>query len=683
MVSRYYAEFVREVIGAPEEADNCVGMIEAAFSLSTHLVRVRSVARTAGFCSYYGRMVEKMGVYEVLESSSVTRGREVHRILGLASLNLFLEHPTPRPEQAESLAKGYVADAVEELKDLVDVREDAVEVAVKLLERLISALPKAKWLLGLNLDEPLFPLAEQTFADYDTRIYGAPDLILESEEKRKALVIEWKTYRPGEGYRYPDEFEMAQVVAYSILEAKRLGIARKNIFESISGIEARVAKRLSEPKNSQSFVIDANTVRSAGLLRVLPVIVTPSGGYPPHPFMYKGVGDTRKRFAKLYRIFRGVIVAAEYLALQVMNIPELLSVGGYLNATAAIRRCTTKEGYQISSYTPFKYLRSGKPGEWKSHPCARCPFKGDDGPCAFYFGSRKPKDYFDKLMWWARFKVYWERERDLVSHRAMHELFRNNSIGPQIFSSGNPIEISVDFSKIPRLRVNVEGIKGGPAAYLVRVKRGSQDLGKFRFDYFKVSDVEFDKENNIIELKRDLRDVEKRNNIVGFLKKSIHLSIVEPNKTVNPLLSISTFVMIDESFLSDDGRVIYRCYSPSPTLLQSFTIFGKYIEEYKRKGSEAIVLAYETPVDLTIMELRAIDALHRYLKQVPRESGHLISYLEQHGVIGIKEEDLLKEAETLKKRVPHDESVTAVLHLRELLSKRIVVVGNGKEDSLR
>lgn len=691
MVSRYYVKYVRELLksrGDPRYLENCVEIIKEALNLSTHLVRARSVARAAGFCALYGRMAEKMGVYEVLESNSAARGREIHRLLGLASFNLFLENPAPKREQAENLAKKYVETAAEELKDLYEMNEESIVVAEKLLRRLIYAIPRAKQLLGLSHDDPLFPVVEQMFADYGTRIYGTPDLVLENAEKRKAIVVEWKTYKLEEGYQHPADFEKAQVIAYSIIEAKRLGVTKlRRIFECISGIRYGDAEKLLDSRNLGHFSVDEHSVSK--LLRVLPIIVTPSGSYPPHPLMYSDPDSfkkARERFVKFYKLFIGVVVAAEHLALQVINIPKLLSVaaGNDLGDLAA-RYCSTKDGYQAYGYTPFKYLRGGKPGRWEIHPCRMCSFRGDDGPCAFYFGSGKSKDYFDKLMWWARYKVYWERERDLLNHRAMHELFREPGVVHRLLHSKDPLEIEVDLSKLSQLRVNV---REGSIVYLVRIKRGHslQGAGKFKLDLFKISDAEFDKDNNVIELRRDLRDVERQSNVVGFIKKSIQVAIIEPGRTISPLLSINTFAMIDESFVDESGRVVYRCYSPSPALQCSFAIFGKYLELYKRRNPEAMILAYEAPVDLTIMELRAIDALHRYIKFVsksPNLNRVLEELREKYNVSEVGIEDLVKEAELLKEFIPRDSKTMVASHLHAILSKRIIVGGNDGEDNPR
>lgn len=334
MVSTFFVKFIEERLGDLKKRDGCIQDIETAFLLSTHLVRARSVARSAGFCSYYGRMAEKMGVYETCETPSVTKGREVHKILSIVSLRLFLDNPAPRPEDADKLANEYVKIGTDELADSFTISNDQVKLAQKLLTRLIRVLPKAKKLLNLDQDN-LFPLVEQTLIDYKTRMYGTPDLILESENNQKAIVIEWKTYTLNSKTSSPSDFEKAQVLAYSIMEARRLGINKLNdIFESIAGISSGAAKKISkhlrgETLDKRKVAAILDEIKLSKSIKILPLIVTPSGSYPPHPLMYTDKEtveyDTKtlfERYKKLYDLFIGVVVGSEHLALQIMNVPD-------------------------------------------------------------------------------------------------------------------------------------------------------------------------------------------------------------------------------------------------------------------------------------------------------------------------------------------------------------------------
>ncbi len=78
----------------------------------------------------------------------------------------------------------------------------------------------------------------------------------------------------------------------------------------------------------------------------------------------------------------------------------------------------------ILRMTPVVLLsHSGYPMNQGGYPpCNVCPFSDANSKlkeCSFYFGSFE-KDRLDKLMWLYRFKVYRERDRDLLMYKALY-----------------------------------------------------------------------------------------------------------------------------------------------------------------------------------------------------------------------------------------------------------------------
>jgi len=59
LVSKFLESFIKYEIAGKEGFDECIEAINTALSATSHLVRIRSVARAAGFCAYYARMAEK------------------------------------------------------------------------------------------------------------------------------------------------------------------------------------------------------------------------------------------------------------------------------------------------------------------------------------------------------------------------------------------------------------------------------------------------------------------------------------------------------------------------------------------------------------------------------------------------------------------------------------------------
>jgi len=121
---------------------------------------------------------------EVLEGSGIGRGRVVHRVLGLASLLMLPEKPLPSSQGVEV----YIDRSMNKLG--IGGNDEIRATAITLLTRLVKVLPIAKMLLGLTLQEPLFPIVEREFMNFRDRMYGSPDLILGDPEKRRAIVVE-------------------------------------------------------------------------------------------------------------------------------------------------------------------------------------------------------------------------------------------------------------------------------------------------------------------------------------------------------------------------------------------------------------------------------------------------------------------------------------------------------------
>jgi len=674
LVSKFLESFIKNEIAEKDSFDECIEAINTALSTTSHLVRIRSVARAAGFCAYYARMAEKMGVMEVLEGSGIGRGRVVHRVLGLASLLMFSEKPLPSSQDVEV----YIDRSMNELG--IGDNDEIRATAITLLTRLVKVLPTAKILLGLTLQEPLFPIVEQEFMDFRDRMYGSPDLILENPEKRRAIVVEWKTYSVGdEKGGAATNYEKAQVLAYSILEARRLGMTKYDeIFKAITGLtlkQAREAIRKFHEEGVSHPDISNLLTQAKKNVMILPIIVGRSGGYPPSPFpelyVQRKIEYVMKRLENIYKLFPAVIVSAEFLTLQITNVPELVKTATGIEFDQKV--CKSKRGdYPVYSYTPFKFLKVGKPGEWDKYPCKICPFRGEGGPCDFYFGStNKPKDYFDKLMWWARYIVYKEREKDLINHMAMHILFSHLHTRRYILEKSlrNPAEFKVVIGHQPQVRMRG---KYPLVTNVVHVHRGEREEGKFRFDVFNVSGIEVIDENTL-KLVRPLRDIEKENELIGVIRKSVVLSLINP-KSVNPdpLLSINTFIFLDDEVELEGDNITYLAHIPSTFLQYSFKLFSKYIEIYKNSNKNALILAFEAPVDLTIMELRAIDAIHRYIKsdQIVKE------LLKQHGVD--EDKAVQEERGIVEKFTPTKDSIiegeATIQKLRELLKEKIIGV---------
>jgi hypothetical protein len=641
--------------------------VEEALKSTCHVARIRSVAYGAGRCAYYARMIEKMGVFEVISESVSGKGKQLHALLAYASQDLFAKHTL---YDILLSSRALIPKTVNEAAYFLGYDDKKlIEEAYIMMQKLIEALFRAQQIMGFNPEESrgtkLFPIIEQELIDFDDHMYGVPDLILEDSESGKAIVVEWKTYEV-KGSRWTD-IDVAQVVAYSIVEARRLGIKGvKNVFKAIAGIDTDIARRAEEHVNSLKkakigqqaitttdiFIKSLNSIKEVVRkeLKVLPIIVSggKSSNFPPHPLMYEDSSDVRavvRRFAKLYKIFKGVLVAAEHLTLQLTNVEGVLAEVRGLILKDVIRQldecCKSEMGYAFN-YTPRGILPYGIPKNQKKWPCVTkkgepfCPFAGEDNACIFYFGLRDKED-FEKYMWKLRYNIFMFRDRSLANYKAIDILFRKKSLVRYFLSEaretckGFEVDVAEASARIER---------SDSAIFYIKVKRGKETLSKLRFDIIDINDIDEGGEENSLIAKRKLRDVENRKRVIGTVKRSVVASILE-SKTVTPLLSINTFLMVGDCD-SDGNEVFYYFYSPSLVLYHNFNLFKRYIEIIKKFDSEAKLLLFEAPVNLTLMELRAVDALQRYVALVSK-SVSKISIPED-----ISEDEIRKEIEIIR-----------------------------------
>jgi hypothetical protein len=654
-LSPYLWQYIERLLLSSPDPSVCRGFVEEALKYTCHVARVRSVAYGAGFCAYYARMTEKMGVFEVVSESIPGKGRDLHILLAFTSQDLFSKHTLDsilgdlNRQASNSIIMDSINNAVESLG--WDGDEELKNRAFTMMRKLISALSRARETMGLS--SRLFPIVEQEFIDFDDHMYGAPDLILEDPDSGKAVVVEWKTYGVKEGGW--SNVDIAQVVAYAIMEARRLGLKGfKDVFKAISGVDMDIVlevARHADKRLTSDLVMRAlsrDSIRRE--LKVLPLIISKSKSFPPHPYMYASfdINATLNRFAKLLRVFRGVVVAAEHLALQLTNVEGLLAevrgldlkdVGGQLD-----RYCRSTMGLAFN-YTPRGILPCGVPRDQRGWPCVTkngkpfCQFSGRDNACMFYFGLRDRMD-FENIMWRLRYIVFERRERSLMNYKAIDILFRTTGLKQSLLQD---IQRTCKGFVVDLAGISARMELHDSAVFYVKVSRGGKMLGKLRFDIVDIGNVDVGNEESALVVRRKLREVEVRKGVVGTVKRSVVASILE-SRVRTPLLSINTFLVVGDCDIEGD-EVVYYLYSPSPVLYYNLSLFKRYIEIMRDIDPQAKLLLFEAPVNLTIMELRAIDTLHRYIATGSEKDKGLASEA------GVPEDELSREAEIVKKVV--------------------------------
>jgi hypothetical protein len=567
------ADFVKRVTIGNHEY--CSKIVKRILDITGHVPVAYNVARGAGFCSYFARMAEAIGVKESIPLRISGKGRDIHKILGIASIYVFKDGCLPPPEH-------YINDGIKHAINTLNVNNynNDHEVVVKaklLLKNLIDNLHTFLDLLKSNWS-PFVPIVEQQFIDYRVHIRGVPDLILENKEQRKAIVVEWKTSNKS-----VSRWEEAQVLAYALLEGRRLGYSPE---EAIDAILGRYDESTNEFKD----------------LHILPVIIRPSTKrttqIKPHPALSGLTGvDLSNALKRFKELLYNVKLEAEHLTVLTFNIMRLP-----VDESKFIReKCLaeTKDGYKVHSLrlTPYQLPR-GKPQEQEKFPCTAC-FDSMKMACKYYFGSGfNVQDKFDSTMWGLRFKIYDKLESLLLEYRAIYEIFaeKGNFIF-EIIDKGKGIEYDI-YGNYSFINERV-----GPC--YIQVSNGKRPISKFKIDSIERV-LNIDTTNNTIRLRRKLRSFEK-DSIPSTLREEKPSMLVLLENNI-PLLSINLFSKVDSVEINKD-YVDYILGIPSSAFRYQFLLLKEYLE--KEMFRNVHILLLEVNANLLHIELMAVDILQR------------------------------------------------------------------------
>ena len=573
----------------PKRCGDASGKI---LSWTGHIPSVTNVANAAARCRYYARMVESIGVrvpYEYRERIS-GRGDDVHKILGLAVLALYEEYGSLRSPGDPGVFVDLVCGSD---TDLVNCKEDRVkEEAKALLKRLLNILPRLCDVIGTSQSN-LFPLVEQQLASYEVHMKGVPDLVLEDRDGKRAIVVDWKT-----GDKMMWKTDEAQVVAYSILEAMRLGYSRDEVEEAILG------------KLNGGVVKD---------VKILPIIIRRSerAELKPHPAVAP-VGKVEDRYRNLKALIKNVLKAAEFLTMIATNHERL--VGRDLEES-----CTT----YIEGEKRVKLLRisppslpAGNPKKQDRFPCASsdgkkiCTLAED---CKFYFGQLwEGTQDEEKKLWYMRYKIFEDKEQQLLIYRALEELFKQRGYDVVLEKMREGTGIVCDIRAMNyrfewfyarmgrRMHINRKILLVLPFA-----DRKADDHIEKRYELLSVEGFE----RGAIIASRPLsgHEVSKEG--------EARYHMIPPSSTVfvsfmdgpHPYLSINVFSRVAEVDVQGD-RIVYMLDSPSSALKYQMMVAGRYINILRKTGRKPEILVVEADVDLTKIELETLHIIQRMVR---------------------------------------------------------------------
>ena len=607
-----------------DEIKTCLNRdLSDAINKTSHVVKATTVAWGAGFCIYAARLMTAIGARRITISENIPgKGSNVHKVLSIASLD-YLNSWKNGQGVGEKALKSIVEKSIKELDDLIQVRngneiEEIKNKVINMLENLINILPDALRSLGINhkLYNDLRFYTELELVDYKIHVWGVPDLIIEHPGERKAIVIEWKSDEEA-----PRETEKYQAYIYAMLEAIRLGYG-----ETFNDIVNAIA-----PDN-------------IGDTKVLPIIIRPNYAYSDHPlFPISGRQNTKSAsIEELRDRLRRIVITSTYLTLLLMDVDSLLyGDEKHRNKNVITTRnvCVVKRSDRngnpsyVLRMTPTTLLMGGGyPMSQNRYPCTVCPFsdaKSALKECSFYFGSFE-KDKLDKLMWLYRFKVYRERERDLVMYKALYLASELRNLRLHDFKEKMGTQfcgLKLDLSSLRPYK--------HPCSRDTKSSCGTFEVSFKEIDTREVARIgvyEIEKEHNdeyyddIIILRRRLMCCEGSSKdeipkvALPRIRQPVLVTLIEDHVTY-PTLGTSLFGRVERalSLGEEDEDLSLKCGSDeacivitpiSPYLRLPFRLFKRYVKMYGITNA----LVTEVGADLTNMDLATLHALHMSLK---------------------------------------------------------------------
>lgn len=296
--------------------------------------------------------------------------------------------------------------------------------------------------------------------------------------------------------------------------------------------------------------------------QIVPVIIRPRGRDLVSSI--SPVHETCSRKMSLEDYLNNSILAAEHLTLIVSDVRK--------HAGETYDRICRYDAGEVRA-SAFRRTPPGLPRGNPNNdrfPCKVCFLREE---CKFYIASFEKPEEIDKLAWRARLSTYVIRENAMMPYKNIHNLM-SHGFGVSIFEGGE----------------------------LFRFEDGN------RVDVFESAHVDED----LLILERELRKRELEEDRIISVREGRPVAVFfNESEVKDPLLRLSLVGRVDE--VRDEGeRVVAVVGMPNiPSKLQPI-LFEFYLRWYDLADK---VLAVETNVDLTQMELRAIDAYHRGTKQ--------------------------------------------------------------------
>jgi len=549
-------KYISEITGF----SRCGEWAEEILEETSHLVKARSVAYAASFCVYAARLAEAMGVTGFWHSILPGKGSLVHKLLAVAFPQMVLEN-------RDKLARGAQRSLLRDPADYVRMAEEKLEDA------------------GIPLGEE----AEQMVLDAARRDAGT---MLE----HAARFVSQASNRVGLDLNNARVYSEMQLISYrlhvwGVLDAlvEDPYNRRALVIEWKSGAEYDKAPQVQSWELAQAHVYALMEADRLGyeepkeaVLKghVVPAVIRPRGREPIYSI--SPVYKTSERREDLGDLLDRIVLAAEHLTLIVCNVNKLVG-------SEADKLCKVK-GYKDRTVSAFRRVPDGLPGgnpkrEPRIWPCRACSMVNE---CRFYIYSSEEPSELDKLAWRARHAVYQVRENALEPYKALRDILR----GEELWK----LPSDQRTRKIEEIASRLSGkLSGGN-----------------RFDVFEEAEAT----GNGLVLRRRIKESEEREGRVMTVREGKPVAVFFGELHVSdPLLLLTYSGRVGEVSI-DGGELSVYVLAPNVASRLSDILFELYLSEWRELTST--VIALETNVDLTQLELKAIDAFQRGTKTASR-----------------------------------------------------------------
>ena len=557
-------EYVKQMVsryGSAHSADFCTRVAGELLESTSHLVKVSSIARGAGVCVFIARLIELMGVRGLYHSVLPGKGAVVHQLLAVAFPRILRDTVAGGLSRNEvpKIARSLVEEVYRLLENMdalytdnQNVIEEAKNDAVIMAVNGVEFVTRFACRFGVNLEKASV-YTELPLMSYRLHMWGVADVVIEDSESRSALIIEWKSYR-GSNERTPriSIEDVLQAYGYALLEADRLGY--DDVLQPV--LDNRIGIAVVRPVSSG---------RAIPYYVVYPREACTASSCWSRDELREQIEFMMLLAEHLTLVLASKKKAANRLQMRWDTIETMCSIRTWSGATRPVFN-------RIPEHPLLRKRMSNPKRRDSSWPCNACPYRD---ACEYYVFSSTDPEFIDvrRLAWRTRYAIMEIRENALQPYREIRDL---------VISHGG-----------------YDWVRG-------HVKTRILSDGN-RVDFFDEANVE---EDGVVLHRRPTRFEDSEDIIITLREGKPAVVYFNESHVADPLLRLGFYgIVTDAKYDETIDRIIVRLEPASPPS----RIYIPLLLDLQQRSPELFrnVLAFEVNVELTHLELLAVDAFER------------------------------------------------------------------------